>query len=63
MGNQEEGPGQMSFELPNVITERGRILPGREGADGDAWYLVVGIELVLFAAMLGPIIYGALASH
>lgn len=51
----------MSLDLQNVITERASHPCGLDRANGDTWYLVVGIELALFAAMLAPIIYGALA--
>jgi hypothetical protein len=50
----------MSLDLQNVITEHGGPPCARGRVAGDAWYVVLGIELFLFATILAPLIYGAL---
>jgi hypothetical protein len=52
----------LGFENPTVACNG--IHPARRGSDGSlAWYKVVGIEFFLFAAILAPVVCGALLAR
>lgn len=54
----------MAFGLEDVNTQCNGLQSARVGPDGSvAWYMVVGIELFLFAAILVPVICGALLAR
>ena len=55
----------MNLELQKITTVRVGLPSRWERPDGGtpAWYLVVGIELGLFAAILLPMICDALLAH
>ncbi len=54
----------MAFGLDDPCTQCNGLQPAGVHPDGSlAWYMVVGIELVLFAGILAPVICGALLAR
>jgi hypothetical protein len=58
------GGAAMAFGLDDPGTHYNGLRSAQVSPDGSlAWYMVVGIEFVLFAAILVPVICGALLAR
>jgi hypothetical protein len=54
----------MAFGLEDADAQCNGLQSAQVSSDGSlAWYMVLGIELFLFAAILAPVICGALLAR